>query len=164
MPDLGKGSIPIVGQRLHVEGDPAGPISFVGDLLIAHTGKLAGSLFDRLLDVVFRHVGGPRRQDDRPQARVPFGIATANPGGDGDLFDPLGEKPPALGVGRTLLVLDRVPLRMSRHEPSPARDPGGILPCAPDKQEARESSAGFSIFIPAMSYSSTPLPAQYHRR
>ena len=42
-------------------------------------------------------------------------VAAADSGRDRNLFDERGEGFTALGVGRSLLVLDRMPLRMSRH-------------------------------------------------
>ena len=43
------------------------------------------------------------------------GVAAADARGDRHLADDLGEQLAALGVGRALLVLDRVPLGMSGH-------------------------------------------------
>jgi len=48
-------------------------------------------------------------------ARIGVGVAAAGAGRDGYFLDELGEEFAALGVSRALLVLNRMPLRMSGH-------------------------------------------------
>ena len=50
------------------------------------------------------------------QARVGIGIAAATAGGHGQFLDDAREHLAALGVGRALLVLNRVPLGMAGHD------------------------------------------------
>ena len=103
----------VVGQRFDDERRAAGAVRLVGDLFVDDAGQFAGAALDRLLDVVGGHVHFLGRRDDRAQARVHARVAAAAAGRDRQFLDQARENLAALGVGRALLVLDRVPLGMA---------------------------------------------------
>jgi hypothetical protein len=111
--ELGRGAHLVVGHDLDQDGDATRTIGLVGDLLVGDAGELTGTLLDRALDVVGRHVESLGRADGGTQARVPVRIAAAIPGRDGDFLDDPRESRAPLGIGRALLVLDGMPLGMT---------------------------------------------------
>ena len=76
-------------------------------------GEFARATLDRLLDVVGGHVDALRFRDDRPQAWIGAGIPATVAGRNRQFLDDAREDLAALGVGRALLVLNRVPLGMA---------------------------------------------------
>ena len=98
-----------------MSADAAGAVGLVGDFFVDDAGQLAGAALDRLLDVVGGHVDFLGLRDDRAQARVHARVAAAVAGGDGQFLDDARENLAALGIGRALLVLNRVPLGMAGH-------------------------------------------------
>jgi hypothetical protein len=121
--DLGGRPVFIIGQRLHEDGDAAGTVAFVHDLLrLRHAFQFAGALLDGALDVVGRHVAGLALGQDRAQGDVGAGIAAADARRDRQFLGQLAEDLAALGVGGALLMLDGRPLAMSAHTlPCPFR-------------------------------------------
>src|SRR5690606_30804458 len=87
---------------------------------------------DRALDGVLRHVLAERLVHRRAQARVVGGIAAAEPGGNGDLTDQLGEDLAALGVLAGFLVFDVGPFAVTGHMSSVVVcvSPAGAAGCA----------------------------------
>ncbi len=116
--DLRSGPIAIVGEQLQHHRDPAGAVAFEAHLLVRHSGELAGAAMDGPLDVVGGHVGRLGGGDRGAQPGVAVRVAARFARRDRDLTDDLGEELAALGVGPPLLVLDRAPLVVARHEAS----------------------------------------------
>ncbi len=94
---------------------PPGTVALERDLLVGRPFELARALLDGSLDVVGGHVGRLRVVEDAAQPRVRGRITATDSGRDGDLADELREELAALGVDGALLVLDRMPLGVSRH-------------------------------------------------
>ena len=99
-----------------ITATPPGRVALVGDRLVGDALFLAGAALDRALDRVHRHRVVARLADHRAQRRVRLGIAAALARRDFDLADQHREQLAALGVGRALLVLDRMPLGMTGHQ------------------------------------------------
>src|SRR5262249_29369232 len=113
--DLWAGAVSIVGQDADHDGDAAGRVAVVGDLLVRLAGQLAGALLDGALDVVLRHVDFLGGLDRRLQPHVALRIAATIFRRDRDLAEDLGEELAALDVGLALLTLDLRPPRMACH-------------------------------------------------
>ena len=92
------GAVAIVGQHLDDDGDAAGPVALVADLVI-DLGVAAQRLLDGALDIVLGHVLGPRRDDGGAQPRIHGGIGQPQLGRDGDFAGELAEQ---LGPHRVL--------------------------------------------------------------
>ena len=109
IPDLGGGAVAIVGEHTDQDGDAAGRVPLVGDLLVRLTGQLSGALLDSALDVVLGHVRFFGRLDGGLESHVGLGITAAIPGGNRDFAQDLREQLPALHVGLALFALDLRP-------------------------------------------------------
>ena len=107
-------AVAVVGGAVHDDGNAAGPVAFEGDFFVGGAGELTGAALDGALDVVVGHVLGLGGSDGAAQARIAVGI-TARLGGDADFLDELRENLAALGVERTLFVLDCRPFGMAGH-------------------------------------------------
>ena len=123
VPHLADRAVLVVGQDLDHDRDAAGAVGLVGDLFVVDAGQLAGAALDRALDVVGRHVDRLGVGDDGAQARIAVGIAAAVARRDRQFLDDAREDLAALGVGRALLVLDRVPFRVAGHGGKPQEIP-----------------------------------------
>src|SRR5207237_3541225 len=108
--------IPVVGHGFDDDGDSMWTVGFEAKLLDLGAAQLTRTALDRPLDVVLGHVGGTRLLHRQPQPVVTVRVATAFPGRDRDLACHLGELLALAGVGDGLLVLDRRPLGMTRHD------------------------------------------------
>src|SRR4029078_3698022 len=108
-------AIPVVGERLDDHGHAAGGVPLVRDLLVDDARFLAGPPFDRPLNRVDGYGVVARLLHHRAERGVGIGVTAAAAGGDFDLADEDREELAALRVGGTLLVLDRVPLRVPGH-------------------------------------------------
>src|SRR5690606_23532837 len=97
-------------------GDAAGAVPFVYKLLVGRSAELAGASLDRALDRIVGDVVRPRLFDGESQPEVGVDIGSTFPGGDRDQARHLGEDLAASGVLLGLLVLDIIPLRVSRHD------------------------------------------------
>ena len=116
MPHLGAGAVAVLGDRLDQQRHASRPVALVQDRLdLLGVDAFARPLRDRPLDVVLRHRGVSRLLNGERQRGVAVGVASAFAGGDRDRTGQLGELLAAAGVDHRLLVLDRVPLRMSGH-------------------------------------------------
>ena len=105
MPDLRDGAHAIVGLTLDKDRDAARPVAFIGDVFDGCAGDLTRAALDRVHHGVLRHVEplGVVHRFAKP------GIAervAAAAGGNGQFLDELRERPAALSVNRSLLVLD----------------------------------------------------------
>ena len=67
------------------------------------------------IDRIVGHVAGFGIEDGFAQSRICIRIAATRAGRDSYFLDELGEEFAAFGVRRALLVLNRMPLRMSGH-------------------------------------------------
>src|SRR5947208_532186 len=115
MPDLSHGAVAIIGYRIDQKRDAAGTITLISNLFVIDAFLFTCAAPNRAVYGVVWHVAGFRVRDCFPQARVGVGITTAGTRRHGDLFDELSEELAALGIQRTLLVFDTMPLRMSGH-------------------------------------------------
>ena len=124
VPEIGHGTVLVVGEGLDVERHAAGPVPLVGDLLVVHALELARPLLDGPLDVLQGHRGRLGRVDGEAETGVEVGIPSTLPGGHGDLPDQLGELRSALGVVHRLLALDLGPFAVAGHASSRVRRVG----------------------------------------
>src|SRR5439155_5325609 len=122
-PQLADGTVAVVGEDPDHDRDTARTVSLVIDLLERLALQLSASLLHGAIAGVVRQTGGPRGEHGRAQTRIGIGIAAVSRG-DGDLLDQLGEQLAALGVLRSLLVLDGRPFGMTGHDDPPL--PGGV--------------------------------------
>jgi len=109
------GPIPVVGAQFHEQGHPMRRVNLVGKVLVGGSLAPAGSLFDRALDIVVRHVGRAAFEQGHAQARVHVGIAAGELCGDGDFLAELGKNLAAFGVNGALEVFYLRPFAMSGH-------------------------------------------------
>src|ERR1043166_3013540 len=111
--DLCGGAILVVGRRFDDQGDSAGPIALVHDLLnLRRVDALTGAAFDRALDVIVGHALRARCLDGAAQSRVAVRIAATALGGNADFLRQLAKNLTALGVDRAFKSLD---LRSEEH-------------------------------------------------
>src|SRR5581483_6247698 len=114
--DLRAGAVAVVRQHLHHDRGAAGAVALVDDALDrSGIPALAGAAVDRALDVVLRHRRVAGLLDGQPECRIRVDVAPAVTRGDRDRAGQLREELAALGVGCSLLVLDRGPLRVTGH-------------------------------------------------
>ena len=137
--DVGGGAVTVVRHRLDDDRRAAGAVALVADLLVG-LGVAALRLLDRPLDVVLRHVLGPRGEDGGAQTRVHGGVRQAEPRRHGDLARELGEDAGAHGVHAPLPVHDVLELGMAGHGGLRVRRPGGLEPARPARREAESRS------------------------
>src|SRR6185437_4228146 len=90
-------------------------VALVSDLGVVNSLELAGSLLDGALDVFLGHRLGFGRVDRRSQPWVVCWIAAADLGGHRYLTNELGELRAALGIRRSLVVLDLLPFTVAGH-------------------------------------------------
>src|SRR6185437_1416157 len=112
-PQLRDHAVAIIREHIGNDRDAAGAIALVNHFLETAAAKLAGAFFDRAVDIVVGHRLCARGGDRRAQARVGIKVAAAKPRRNRDFLDQLGEELAALGIARSLLVLDRTPLGMT---------------------------------------------------
>src|SRR5437867_3098589 len=115
MTDLRNGTITIVGHRLNQKCHTARAITFVSNLFVVNTFFFTRSASNRTINRVVGHVATLGIEDGLAQSCIAFWIAATRTRGDSDFFNKLREKFAALGIERTLLVLNTMPLRMSGH-------------------------------------------------
>src|SRR5882762_5938274 len=115
MANLSHGAVAVISHRFNQQRYAARTVALISDLFIAHPLFRASAATDSPIDRVVGHVPGLGIEDGFAQPRIGVGIAAAGAGCDGDFLDELGEEFAALGVSRALLVLNRMPLRMSGH-------------------------------------------------
>src|ERR1700722_143577 len=104
--NLANGAVFVVGEDVDDEGDAAGAVALVGDLLVGDAFEFSGAALDGSLDIVGGHVLCFRRNDGSAEAGVAVGGASAGLGGDRYLFDKAGEDLATLGVCGALFMLD----------------------------------------------------------
>ena len=114
--DLGDGAGGIVAQSRDQYRDTTGPVALVHDLCVMDALELTCPLLDRPLDVVLGHRPGLGRIDRGSEPRIVVGVAAGQLRGHRDLAYELGELRASLGVGRSLVVLDLLPLGMAGHD------------------------------------------------
>ena len=112
---IGHGARPVIRQTVDHDCRAADAVAFVADFHVLDAFQLACAFFDRVFDLVLRHIAGLGLVDGQPQARVESGVAAAHLGGDGNLFGDLGKGGAALFILATLAVLDVGPFGMSGH-------------------------------------------------
>jgi hypothetical protein len=103
---LANGAVLVVGERIDNERSATGPVALVLRLLVRHARLFARPAPNRALDILGRHVVLLGLGDDGSESRVAVGIAPTGAGGNRQLLDNAGENLAALGVGRTLFMLD----------------------------------------------------------
>ena len=104
------GPVPVVGQGLDEDGDAAGGVPLVEDLLEVRSAGVPAAASDGALDRVARHPAVLGALDRVGQGRVVFGVGAALPGVDLDRADQLREELPTLRVDLALLLLDAFPV------------------------------------------------------
>jgi hypothetical protein len=115
MPDVGDGAGLVVGQAIDDHRRTADTVAFVTNFHVFDAFELAGSLLDRVVDLVLGHVDALALVDRQPQARVERRVAAAHLGGYGDFLGDLGKGCAALFILAALAVLDVGPLGVSCH-------------------------------------------------
>jgi len=75
----------VVGRDLNDEGDAARAIAFVGEFFEDDAGEFACAFLNGAIDVVGRHVGVARFEEQGAQAGVGVGVAAAGLGGQRDV-------------------------------------------------------------------------------
>src|SRR6185312_3800454 len=115
-PHVGGGAVPVVGEALHQNRDPARGIALVGHVLVGGPATLqAGAAADRAVDVVIGDRALLRLLDRVVQGGVAGRVGPPGASRHLDVLDQLGEKLATPGVHERLLVLGRRPLRMATH-------------------------------------------------
>src|SRR5579884_786858 len=127
MADFADGAVPIRRCGFDQQAHATRPVAFQSHLFVLCALELAGSPQDRPLDVLTGHIFSLGRRNRGPQARVGIRVTAAEPGGNRDFPDELGEDLAAPRIGRGLLVLDGGPLRMSGHGYASPGDTGCSL-------------------------------------
>src|SRR5207244_1306940 len=97
-PNVGYGSISVVGRGLDEQRGATWPIAFVDHLDQRRAFATARAALDRPLDGVHGHVGFTGTIDGHPQACVTGWIRATFARGDGDLTAKLGEQLTALDI------------------------------------------------------------------
>ncbi len=115
MSDLSHGAIAIIGHRFNQQRDAARAITFVSNLFVIDVTFRAGAAAYGAIDRVVRHVPGLGVGNRFAQPRIGVRITAAATRCDRQFFNEFGEELAAFGIRRALLVLNRMPLRMSRH-------------------------------------------------
>ena len=77
MADFADGAIFVVGEDFDDDGDAAGAVALVGDLLVGDAFEFAGAALDGALDVVGGHVFGFGGGDGSAEAGVAVGVSSA---------------------------------------------------------------------------------------
>src|SRR5689334_18682733 len=113
MPDLGNGPISVVSHGFDQKSDSTWAISFIGHFFVMHTFFFTRATADRPFDRVVGHIAGFRIKKCFSQASVAIRISTPGPSSYGYFLDELCEELTSLGIERTLLVFDTMPLRVS---------------------------------------------------
>ena len=114
--DLGAGAVAVVGERSTNTATPFGRVALVGDVLVGDALELAGAALDRALDVVHRHRRVARLLHHRAQRRVAPRCRRRRSRAATSIWRvSRANSLPRAGVGRALLVLDRMPFGMSAH-------------------------------------------------
>jgi hypothetical protein len=111
--DLRRGAVGVVGHGLDHDRDAARPVAFVRELFVRDAVELTGAALDGAVDVVLGHVARLRFRDGGTETGVAVDVASAEAGGDGHFLDDAREDLAALGVRRTLLVLDGAPFAVA---------------------------------------------------
>ena len=112
-PDLLDGPVAVVGKGVDQDGDSVRPVAFEDHFGQGAALDLTGALLDGPVNVIHGHVGVPGFLNRQAEAKVSLGVTAAFPRGDDELTRQLGEKQPAFGIGDALLVLYRMPFRMT---------------------------------------------------
>src|ERR1700686_3855738 len=116
-PNLGGGSVLIVGREFDNDRHPARRIALVNDLIeVLELLPLTCPTLDGALDVIVRQALRARRLDGGAQAQVAIRIAPAGFRGDGDFLRQFAEDLAAFSVDRAFETLDLRPLAMSGHK------------------------------------------------
>src|SRR5438105_11039702 len=113
---VGDRSNAIVGKAVDDHRGAVDTIAFIAYFVVVDAFELAGAALGGAIDGVLRHVVGRCLIYGESQSRVGRDIAATEFGRDRDLADEAGEDLAALGVGRSLLVLDVRPLAVASHD------------------------------------------------
>jgi len=112
---LGRRAVLVVGRRLHHEGHATRAVAFVRHILVAHARQFAGALFHGAIDVVGRHVGLARLEQERAQAHVALRVAAARLGRLRDVAGEPAEHLALACIGDGFETFDFGPLVMTGH-------------------------------------------------
>ena len=115
MPQVGGGTVTVIGQAIDNDGNTAGAVAFIYEGFIIAVVLCAGGLFDGALDVIVGHVGGLRLCDGIGKAGVCGGVGAALFNDHNDLSCHFGKDLGTLGIGLALFVLNIMPFGMSGH-------------------------------------------------
>jgi hypothetical protein len=116
MPHLTGGTIAIIGQHVHQNGNSSRTIPFVIGFLITGPFQFSGALLDGAFHIVLGHVFGFGGGDCSTQSRVALWISSTYARRNGNFFDQFAEDFPTFGILSRFLMTYRAPLGMSRHE------------------------------------------------
>src|SRR5687768_3420147 len=115
MAHLGNGPVRVVCHREDQDGDAAGAVTLVRDLLILDSLELSRTLLHGALDVLLRHRRRARSLDCGAKTRITGGIASAELGRHRDLANELGEMRAPFRICGRFVMLDLLPLAVTSH-------------------------------------------------
>ena len=108
--DFTGGAVAVVGQDFAEDGDAAGAVALVDDLVERGLAAFAGAAFDGPLDVLLGHADGLGVVDGVAEAEVLVGVAAAVFGRHDDGLRQLAPQLAAFGVDERFLVFDTRPV------------------------------------------------------
>ena len=108
--DFAGGAVAVVGEGIDQDGDTAGAVAFVVDLIRSGCApEFAGAFFDGFVDGVVGHVHGAGLVDGEAKREVVIGVGAAL-GGDHDEACDLGPRLAAAGVDDGFFAFDVFPV------------------------------------------------------
>ena len=114
MTDIARGTVAVIGEAFHDDGNACGAVAFVGDAFICVGVALACSFLNDALNVVVRHIVRLSLRNDVLQLGVCCRVcAAAFFNGNGKLTADLCEDLRSCTVGLFFLSLNIIPLGMS---------------------------------------------------
>ena len=119
MANIRCGTIAVIRDRRHDDRNAARRIAFVLNFFVVDIAQLAGSLRNRTLDVLVRHIARLRLGDNVAELAVDGGIASAVTDGNRNLTTDFCKDFSALCVSLALFMLNIRPFRMTRHKIKP---------------------------------------------
>ena len=106
---------PVIRHGVHQDGSAADAITFVTDLLVAHTLQIAGGFVNVALDGVGRHVGRFGLFNGQTKSWIGTDISPASSSRHHDFSHHPGPDALALFVLPTLAVLNICPFTVASH-------------------------------------------------
>ena len=121
MTDIARGTVAVIGEAFHDDGNACGAVAFVGDAFICVGVALACGFLNDALNVVVRHIVRLSLRNQGCQLGVGSGVAAAFLNGNSDLATDLGENLGTGAIGLFFLALNVIPFAMSGHENPPKK-------------------------------------------